>query len=260
MKYNITNNNLSRVLSEIEENLKENKETINKLLKIDNQYCKMKINLEMLINVINSLKNEEIDIQEQQKISIKYNGNPCITLNLSILAILCKNIIVLDYGETMIGINSFIVQIVNDVLKDYKTDKLIYINEEKDDDIDKIICIDDIYKYNTYRQNQSTKIQFYSLEYLDFYSDSDEFDEIQELIYKYAEINSIPIENYSELGVNEAIQMMQNGLGKSIVVLTKDDETKESFRKKIKDKKIYINKNPFEGKIRIINKEILHTK
>jgi len=252
------NNNISKILLELKKVLKENYKVIDELLKIDYQYCKIKVNLEMLENVIDELKNEKIDIQEEQTILINYNGNPCTTLNLSILAILTRSTIILDNNNNMLGINRFIIEIVNDILKNYQTDKLIYLSENYNKEtIDKIICIDNINKYNTYLREKNDKVKFYSFEYIVFYNDSDEFEEIEELIYKYAESNEIQIESYSELEIVEALQMISAGIGTNVVVLTQNEGTKEIFKQNIKDKKLYINKNPFEQK-KIINKEIIY--
>lgn len=260
MKYNITGSNLFRVFSNIEKELIENSETIDELLKIDHKYFKIKTNLKMLRYVIDSLKSEKLDVQKGQKIIIKYNGDPCITLNLSILAILTKNTVILDYENSMVGINSFIVQTVNNVLKNFETDNLIYLISEKsyeDNNIDKIICIDDINKYNSYLRKNNTKVKFYSFNYLDFYSDSEEHEEIKELIYQFAEENQVPIEVYSELQREDAVQMIKNGLGKSVAILTNNEETKQIFEENIKNKKLYINRNPFEKNKRLIGKDII---
>ena len=64
-------------------------------------------------------------------------------------------------------------------------------------------------------------------------------------------------ENYSELDANEALEMIKNGLGHAVVVLTKNKETQENFKQSITKKKLYINRNPFEQNIRLINKDIL---
>jgi len=50
------NNNISKILLELKKVLKENYKVIDELLKIDYQYCKIKVNLEMLENVIDELK------------------------------------------------------------------------------------------------------------------------------------------------------------------------------------------------------------
>lgn len=259
MKYNINNNNLVKLFFDIENNLEEKSEIINELLKVDHKYCKIKIDTEMLISTLDMLKSEKIDIQKEQKILVSYNGNPCITLNLSILAVLTKSTIILDCNECMLGLNSLIIETVNNSLNNFQTDKLIYLRDRKQEteNVDKIICIDDINKYNSYLREKNTKVKFYSFNYLDFYSDSDEFEEIEELIYKFAEENQTPIEGYSELEINEAIQMMENGLGKSVAILTNNEETKLIFEENIKNKKLYINKNPFGTNKRLIGKDII---
>ena len=198
----------------------------------------------------NAIIYEKLDIQQQQRIKIIYNGNPCTTMNLCILAILTQNHVILDYEDNMRGINSFIIQTVNNL----QTDKLVYLpNEVKI--VDKIICIDNINKYNQWLR-QNNKVKFYSLNYIDFYSDCDEYEEIEELIYKYAEENQISIEVYSELEVKDAVQMMKKGLGKMVVVLTNSNQTKQTFQENLTNKKLYINKNPFKENIRLIDKEI----
>lgn len=239
------------IFENLEKSIKQNTQTIEELLKIDNQYNKTKINVNMLIEVIQKFKNEKIEKQEQQSTKFIYNGNPYITMNLCILAILTQNTIILDYEENFHGTNTFIIQVVNNLLKN----KLIYFPNEEIK-ADKIICIDDINKYNSYLHQANINIKFYSYNYIDFYSDCDEYEEIQDLIYKYADENQIPIEVYSELDLTGAMQMIKNGLGKIVVVLSENDETKQAFQSQITDKKLYINKNPFKENIRLINKEI----
>ena len=257
MKYNITNSNLSKVFTDLEKELEKNNETIEKILKIDKNYCKSKTNIKILKEVIEDLKEEKLDIQQEQKITISYNGNPSLTLNLCILAILVKNTVVLDYGDNWKGINLFIIQIVNNVLKNYKTEDLIYIKNNKQDDSNKIICIDDINKYNSYLREKNKNVKFCSFNYLDFYSDCDEYEEIKELIYKVAEENQIQIEGYSELEAKEAVQIMKNGFGTMVVVLTNSKDTEQIFKANIKNKKLYINKNPFKENIRLLDKKVL---
>lgn len=256
MKYNISNENLSNLFFEIQRELENKNETLKDLQEIDSKYCRAKINLEEITNILNKLKFEKIDIQKEQKIKIRYNGNPLITLNLSLLAILTKSSIVLDV-DNFIGINSLIVETVNNVLNKFETEKLIFMNSNNQEESDKIICIDDINKYNEYLRRKTIKAKFYSFNYLDFYSDSNEFEVVEELIYKLAEENQIPVESYSELSTEEAVQMMNNGLGKSVVVLTNNIETKKVFEENLKEKKLYINKNPFDSEMKLISKDII---
>lgn len=160
MKYNINNNNLYQIFSKLEKQLKENEVLIKELIKVDSNYCKIKVDLETLKNIVNKLKNEKIDLQKEQNIMINYNGNPYVTLNLSVLAIITKTTIFLNFNKKMLGINTFIVRTVNEILKDMNTEKLIYIEEKTRQDIDKIICIDDINQYNSYLREKMRKQNF----------------------------------------------------------------------------------------------------
>ena len=248
---------ISKVFLEIEKAIKENVQIIEELLVIDKKYCKTTINTNMLIETIRELKKEKEDTKKGQYIKIVYNGNPCTTINMCLLAIITENTLTLDYEDNMKGINTFIIKIVNNILQKNKINKQIHSTNEKEN-IDKIICIDNINKYNNYLRQGITNAKFYSHNYIDFYSDCSEYEEIEELIYRYANENQIPIEVYSELDIINAIQMIQKGFGKSIVVLTNKEETKQIFEKQIKNKKIYVNKNPYKENIRIINKEIFN--
>lgn len=261
MRYNINNKNLPKVLCAIEKYIQESTVVIDELLETDKEYSTMKIIPKMFIKILDALKLEVLDIKESNKILIKYNGNPYITLNLCILAIITKNEIILDGNQNMYATNKYIVKIVNETLSEFDTDNLIELKDdiaEDKNDFDQIICIDNIYLYNKYLRAGNSNVKFYGFEYIDFYTDTDEYDDIQELIYKYADENQIAIESYSELGAAEAIKMLEQGLGKKVVVLTDNERTKEEFKAKIKNKKLYINKNPFDNKLNLIEKEILY--
>lgn len=261
MKYNVNNNNLYKVLLNIKEHIENKKMYIEKLLQIDYKYCNFKVNINIFNHIIKKFQNEKINTNKQQKIIIHYNGNPYLTLNLSILSILTNTTIFLEFDECMLGINRFILETVNNVLQDFQTDSLIFINkrnEEIIENVDKIICIDDINKYNTYLCKKIQNVEFYTYNYMDFYTDSDEFEELTELIYNYAENNFISIESYSEFNLDEALKIMQKGLGREIILLTNNEDTKKKFKDKFNNKKIYINENPFEKRLEIINSELFY--
>lgn len=259
MKYNVNNYNFEKVLEKIRDFLEDSNYEINELLKIDYKYCKIRVDLEILKQLIEEMKKEKIKEFNEQKIKIRYNGNPYITLNISILAILTKTIIYFDCSQNMLGINRFIIRIVNSILEDFNTDKLIYLenfDDKEREDFDKIICIDDINKYNKYLLENNTKAKFYAFDYLDLYYDSNEFDELIELIYNYGDENQIPIESYSEFDIDEAVEMIKEGYGNAVVVLTNSDMTKKIFRDSINNKILFINKNPHTRK-KVILREIL---
>lgn len=61
MRYNINNNNFSNLLKKIREFLEASVYEINNLIKIDHKYCQMKVDLEMLKELIEEMKNEKIE-------------------------------------------------------------------------------------------------------------------------------------------------------------------------------------------------------
>lgn len=257
MKYNI-NNNISQVFLNIQKEIEESKDIINELLKIDYQYSNLKVDIEELIDMLYKLKDEKVDIKKEQIVEIRYNGNPIITLNLILLAILTKTIIVLDFDQSMFGVNSFIIKITNNILNNVQTDNLVYLKTQNNYEVEKIICIDDIYKYNTYIQDKNINVKFYAFNYIDFYRDNDDFEDVTDLMYQYAEQNQIPIESYSEFELEEAVEMIEMGRGTTAVILTNREETEEIFKRNIKTKKLIINENPFKQNKKIINKEIFY--
>jgi len=251
---------LNKIFLMLKKEFEEYKKNIEELLKIDYKYCNLKINQNDLYDIIDKLKNEKLNTSRKQEIIIHYNGNPYLTLNLSILAFLTKTTMYLEFDENMLGTNTCIVKIVNEVLEKFQTERLLHIlkrNSPINENASKIICIDDINKYNAYLFEKNEKVKFLSLNYIDFYNESDEFEDLAELIYEYAENNLISIESYSEFEVDEAVDLIKDGAGEKIIVLTDNEETKEKFQKNIKNKKIYINQNPFDKEIKLIYQDVL---
>lgn len=259
MKYNINNDNVINVFLDIEKELQKSNNILNELYKIDSKYSKTSINMQSLIHIINEFKKQKLDLHSDMNILLHYNGEPSVTLNLILLSILTKTKVVLDCNNYFLGINKFLIETVNSILESFQTEKLIFLYDStsyNQDNVDKIICIDDINRYNSYLRKKEAKAKFYAFNYIDFYSDSDEFNFLEELIYKYAEENSIPIESYSELNISQAVEMIKSGFGKKVVLLTKNNITQKLFEENLKNKSLYINENPFDNITKIINKEI----
>lgn len=256
LKCNNSNNNLEQLFYRIEKELEENEAVLNKLLEIDAKYAKFNVEFEELKQIINKFKNQKAMLEKDRKIKIHYNGNPYITLNLCILSIITNVTLFLEFNNYMLGVNTLIVKIINNILNDFNMAHLIHISQSTEENLEKIICIDDINLYNSYVRDKNEKVKFYSLEYTDFYCDTSEFEELVELIYQYVEERQIPLEVYSELDVEEAVSAINNGIGKRVVLISNSEYTKEVFLRNIKDKKLYINKQPFNQKIMLLDKEI----
>ena len=107
------------MFSRIQKEIKENKNEIEKLKKIDNKYSKTNISVEKLLQIIEEYKNKNIENNNKEKI-IYCNGNPYIVLNLSLIAIINNINMKINIDDNMLGVNKYILKIINDILKDNK--------------------------------------------------------------------------------------------------------------------------------------------
>lgn len=222
------------MFSKIQKEIIANKEEIEKLEKIDTKYCKIEINIEKLIKIIEYYKIKEIK-NENKKILIYCNGNPYIVLNIAMIAITNNLSIKINIDDTMLGVNKYLLEIINRTLEknELKT-KLELFNKEENDE--KIIFIDRINDFNTIKTKNKKYIPYESI---DVYSEESEYEELFEKIYDYAINMNIDIDIFDDEGIES---MLKYGTGKNKLILTNNKE----IINKYSEKNIYINENPFK--------------
>ena len=222
------------MFSKIQKEIIANKEEIEKLEKIDTKYCKIEINIENLIKIIEYYKIKEIK-KENKKILIYCNGNPYIVLNIAMIAITNNLSIKINIDDTMLGVNKYLLEIINRTLEknELKT-KLELFNKEENDE--KIIFIDRINDFNTIKTKNKKYIPYESI---DVYSEESEYEELFEKIYDYAINMNIDIDIFDDEGIES---MLKYGTGKNKLILTNNKE----IINKYSEKNIYINENPFK--------------
>jgi len=80
------------------------------------------------------------------------------------------------------------------------------------------------------------------------YCEDSKYESIQYELYKYATTNGIEVEIYDDIELNEFIECMKlDETIENVVVFTQKEATKKVIEDKLKNKKIYINKNPFKN-------------
>ena len=222
------------MFSKIQKEIIANKEEIEKLEKIDSKYCKIEINIEKLIKIIEYYKIKEIK-NENKKILIYCNGNPYIVLNIAMIAITNNLSIKINIDDTMLGVNKYLLEIINRTLEknELKT-KLELFNKEENDE--KIIFIDRINDFNTIKTKNKKYIPYESI---DVYSEESEYEELFEKIYDYVINMNIDIDIFDDEGIES---MLKYGTGKNKLILTNNKE----IINKYSEKNIYINENPFK--------------
>ena len=234
------------MLSKIQKEIISNREEIESIYKIDKKYCIAKLDLSKTVNVIENYKNKKFNSQNK-KIMIYCNGNPYIVLNLAMIAI-CANIsIFINIDDTMLGVNECILSIINDILKNNRIN--IEIKISKEEDINKAIFIDRVNDY-TLLNKKIKYTKFIPYQSIDIYCDSEEYEELYEMVYEYAINLNIDIDIFDKEEGIESI--LKYGKSRNVLIFTKN-------KIDIKDasKKIYINENPFLNEDLIFDQEMI---
>ena len=246
-------NLFNAMLSKIQKEILENNDKINELSKIDLKYSKIKPEMEKIIEIIESYKGKKFETNQKDLI-IFCNGNPYIVLNLSMIAI-CSNISInINIDDILIGINSIIIEIINKILE--KNNINIKINILKNSEIrninnENLIFIDRINDYNILKDNYKN-IKFIPYQGIDVFCDSEEYEDLFDKIYNYAISMNIDIDVFDEdEGIDSIVKF---GKGKKVLLLTK----KKVILNENKNKKIYINRNPFQDEEQIFEEGMIN--
>ena len=251
----INKDRYKKILNDIMLEIKDNKEEFKRINDIDKNIYDTNIDIEKLVNIIKNSQEEELILNKDSKnILISYYGSPYITLELCIEAVKTNNKLILAIEDYMLGINKLIVNIVQNILNDYRIENKIFIFNLLDKnviaqntEIDKVICIGNKNTFELYKKMQINNLIYYPFNNIDLYCDTDELEELQEMIYQYAEKNFIDLEIYDEFeNINRAVEYL-NKYGNKFctVLLTKSKEKEEIFRNNIISKYIFVNENPF---------------
>lgn len=252
----INKDRYKKILNDIILEIKDNKEEFKRVNDIDGNVYDTNIDIEKLTNIIKDSQEKELILEPNSKnILISYYGSPYITLELCIEGIKTNNKLILAIEDYMLGVNKLIVNIVQNILNDYRIENKIFIFNlldknaitQNNSDIDKIICVGNKNTFELYKKMQVNNLIYYPFNNIELYCDTDELEELQEMIYQYAEKNFIDLEIYDEFeNINKAVEYL-NKYGNKFctVLLTKSKENEEIFRNNIISKYIFVNENPF---------------
>ena len=184
------------------------------------------------------------------------NGNPYITLELCILAILTNNSIIFLNEVDMVHTNQALIEIIKEFLqKENKNENQVNFQvidnfktiSQYQDLIDCMIIIGDYDKYHYCSTNMTSKVIFSDYTNINIYTDTDFFDEgIQFIIEKAAQMD-ILVYLYRMKDINELLEIEGNNfVFHTTAIYTQDAKEAFTFIDKIKSKNVYINKNPLE--------------
>ncbi len=236
------------MFSRIQNEIIKDQEELQTLAKIDFKYCKVKIYINKLVEIIENYK--KINIQDtNKKMTIICNGNPYIVLNIIMIAIIKGINLKINIDNTMLGINKYILQKINNILKENKIELKIELTEKIEGE--KIIFIDRINDFNLIK-NKKENIIFIPYQSIDIYSEGEEFEELYEKVYNYAIDMNIDVDIFDDEGIET---MLKYGQGRKKLILTNKKEIENQY----KDKEIYINENPFKNEEVIFKEQLINT-
>lgn len=252
---NTLKNKKIQLLNEIKETIEKDELFLKQAIEIDSKKWKKKIDLDIFSKIIDEYiamekKNYTVMLEggksEIEKVVVSYYGNPYLTFILCIQSIIYQKQLLLETGEFMLSINTFIVNIVNQILKENHIPKLLIHTIEI---LDKRAIIEKEIKTIIIGATQNKAKYFGKYIYIPYnnyiiYCVDEELEMLSNSIYEYADNNFFETEQLFEEDVEEAIEIMNLEKDCIVVILTKDTNLQKMFKEKIKNK-LYINENPF---------------
>ena len=254
---NLDINRYNKILDEIIIEIKENNKQLTQANKIDNSFYNVNIDINKLISIIEKLKVKRLQNNKStSNILVSYYGDPYITLELCIESIRTNNKFIFLIEDYMLGINKLIINIVQNVLKDYRIENKIFLFNllDKEEILDnkhlikKIICIGNKNTFEFYKKMKIDNLLYYPFNNIDVYCDTDELEDLQKMIYEYSIKNNIDVTIYDKFeNINLAIDFINmEGSGFISVLLTKSKENEKIFKEKINSEYVFVNENPFD--------------
>lgn len=240
------------VLNKIISRIKEEEKNIYKANQIDRNHYKMKININRFIQIAENLKDKDIGEFTDENVIVTHNGNPYMTYILAIKAICSNTNLEICVNETMLGTNSVIATIIEEVLKELKIKTHIAIIRTLDIQTLKnqknisIIVLQDKAQYSQLLRAKVPNVVYKPIYNVALYIDDEEFEEIQQDIIQYCDENFIEIEIYDAEDIEDAIEQLEaDNEGEYALILTKQKVDMDKI-KELKEKEnveININKN-----------------
>lgn len=267
---NTLKNKKMKLLNEIKESFIKDKEFFEQATEIDFKKWKKKMDLTVFSKIIDEYiemenNNHTVMIEEGntqiEKIVISDYGNPYVTWILCIQAIIYQKQLLLETGEFMLSTNNFIVNMVNQILKENHLPKLLIHCAEI---VDKKAIVENEIKTIIIGATQNKAEYLGKYIYIPYnnyiiYCADEELEELSKSIYDYAFNNFFETEVLFEEDIEEAIAIINLQKDCIAVILTKDTNLQNLFREKIENK-LYINENPFSKEEINIPVDCLETK
>lgn len=243
---------LDSLKKEIEKESFEN--DLKKVQDIDlNHYAKI-LNKSEFLSIIEYYKKENIIENEFDNILVLLPGNPEIVFRLCIEAVRYNVNLMIGIEDFCLAQNNFIIELFEKIINDANLKNRIELKNllkdseivELSDRVDKTIIIGNSNLYNRLESKiENLKLNPYGI--FEIYSDSEEFQELEEKVFEYFIQNEFESESYNDLNINQATKLInKNGYHFCCVLFSNDKENQKVFKENIDSEYVIINKNPFK--------------
>ena len=247
-------------LSEIKKRLEKEKfeKSLEDVQKIDKKYYAENITVQELQNILEEYTKKEIkNIEKIKKKQLIFPGNPEYVIRMGIEAVRQNVRIEINIDDFCLAQNTLLVEFFNLISNELGLGEILKLNNlAKDEEIirtsknfDMTMCFGNSNDYNRLnRENKITNLKLYPFNIFELHSDSIELEEVRKGVFDYVSRNQFDIEIYDiDLDIDEVItEMNRDGYGFCSILLSKDKEKIEKFKKNIKSKYIFVNENPFK--------------
>ena len=252
------------LFDKIKEEFIKGKKVLEKGFELDLKEWDIKIEFEKVIQIIDNMKNNDyLPVFSKEKIvdgigriGLVSNGNPYLILNFVLSCIYTNNKVDVILTDKMLASNKVLLECIIKVFKSEKLD-LNTVTFTEVVSKDKVIGMQDEYDLLYYFGNKEEYINYSKRLHIDskfenfgemyVYIDSEEFKSYLLEIDKFAYINEIKVNYYTE-SLDKASKRInnKNNINKISVIFTKNIEKAYEFIKTIKSENVYININPCE--------------
>jgi len=238
------------IIENIIATFKRNEEKINKAIEENN--IDIDFDLGKIAKIIRKFETSTVIPQNQNLIFIT-NGNPYSTVILCMQALQSSSKIIISTQNRMMHLNKLLVSLF---AINFQNKKPKYNPNISTDDLvehiekypkNKIIIVDDKNKWFHLKAIE-IPVKYCSMISIDLYFDSEEYNNMVDIIDTYCEKNYINLNiiKDEELTLNDIIEDSYDKNSSNVfIILTKDERKFETVKEEIKDKLIYMNHNPF---------------
>lgn len=255
-RYALTTRQLNIFLEDLKDLIEMNSKLIINSNKEDVKVYKKQVKIEEFINIINSYKNSECILEDDERRLVLYKGDPYLTLHICIQSLIKRIKVILIHDEFMLGVNEVIFAIFQEALREHNIFNLVNsekgysVNKIKEIEklVDGIVVIGDTTLYQALDIEKN--IKYYPYNNIMLYCENEELEELQEAMYMYANENQYEMEILYEDTLEEVIDIINSDeFVNMAILLTKSEESKMDFENLIKNKEVYINSNPFKQEV-----------